>query len=101
MDKFGYGNRSGKSIVASTGGKNIMSDIVRVHVHYVDYDKTHRVKTFKPTEQGNTHRLKQDIANVLTAIQDQAEYYYVTIEKEGPDGKPRYATIVKKTFFKE
>lgn len=76
-----------------------MSDIVNVHIHYVDFDKKHRVKIIQPSEQGNTLRLKQDIAKVLTAIKDQAEYYYVTIEKEGPEGKPRYATVVKKTFL--
>jgi hypothetical protein len=77
-----------------------MSDIKKVHVHYVDFDKSRGSKSFVP-EQDDTRRLKQDIANVLTTIRNHAEYYYVTIEKEAPDGTPRFATIVKKTFFNQ
>lgn len=77
--------------------------IDNVHVHYVTFGKTRGVITFKPSVQDDTHRLKQDIAKRLDTIKDDldGEYYYVTIEKEGPDGKPKYATVVKKTFFKE
>lgn len=78
-------------------------DIKRIHVHYVTFAGTRGQLTFTPSVQGDTRRLKQDIAKRLDTIKDDldGEYYYVTIEKEGPDGKPRYATVVKKTFFKE
>ena len=54
----------------------------------------------KPSNNENTLRMKEDVATVLVRerVKDWS-YWYLVMEIDGPDGKPRFRTVVGKTFF--
>lgn len=76
-----------------------MVDITSLHVHYRDIATGKaKVKKITPTDATNTLAIKADIAEVVKAIRDKAEYYYVVVEIDR-DGEPAYRTIVPKTIL--
>lgn len=77
-----------------------MIDITRLHIHWKDQNDKMHLKKIAPVEPSNTLMMKKEIADYITSIKPQVNYYYVVIEIDR-GGKPAYRTIIPKTFPKQ
>jgi hypothetical protein len=88
-----------------------MVDIQRFVLHVVKTKHDDKTKTdmivkskeipITPKDKLNTMRMKEAVAEKLRRERDRDAwtYWYLTMQIDGPDGQPRFRTIVGKTFF--
>jgi len=70
---------------------------LQVYYHNTDDEQTHVVKQV-PTSQ-DTPAIKLQVAKIVTAIRDRAEYYYMVVKVRKDNGDYGYRTIIPKTLL--